>query len=71
LTTFPFRTPGPGRGNKTQSSETTAFSDGPSTLAELGISKNQSSQWQKLAEVQDAVFEEALDHQRKSGAVFE
>jgi len=44
-------TPGPGRGNKTQSQDGTAFSDSPQTLSDSGISKRQSSEWQKLAAV--------------------
>jgi len=35
-------------------------SEGTKTLADLGITHNQSSQWQKLAEVPEAEFEAAL-----------
>lgn len=52
--------PGPGRGNKTQSNEATTFSDDQPTLAQLRISNEQSSQWQKLAEISEDKFEAAL-----------
>lgn len=55
-------TPGPGRGNKTQSPDVTAFSD-TQTLSNLGISKRQSSEWQKLAEVPESDFESAIAEQ--------
>jgi hypothetical protein len=48
------REPGTNRG-LTRSCETTA-----STLADLGVSRDQSSRWQKLAEVPDQDFEKAL-----------
>jgi hypothetical protein len=35
-------------------------SDAPSTLADLGISADQSSQWQLLAEIPSAEFEDAI-----------
>jgi len=35
-------------------------------LADLGISKDQSSQWQKLAKVPDEEFEEAVSAERPS-----
>jgi hypothetical protein len=36
---------GPGRGHKTRSEVPTSFSDGPKTLAQLGLTKQQSSDW--------------------------
>jgi hypothetical protein len=41
----------------TRSSDTTAS---PATLSDLGITQNQSSQWQKLAAVPEPEFEAAL-----------
>ena len=46
--------PGTKRGS-TRSNDTTT-----STLDEIGVTKDQSSQWQKLAKVPDADFEQAL-----------
>lgn len=34
----------------------------PETLSDLGISHNQSAKWQKLAEIPDDIFEEALSN---------
>jgi hypothetical protein len=39
---------------------TTRSSDATASLAELGVSKDQSSQWQKLADVPKEQFEQAL-----------
>ena len=49
--------PGPGRGEKGSASRT-PFSK--QTLADLGVSKNQSSTWQNLANVPDEKFEVAF-----------
>jgi N6-adenosine-specific RNA methylase IME4 len=49
--------PGPGRGKAGQQA-LPALSDSPPTLAELGISKNDSSNAQRLAEIPRTVFEE-------------
>jgi hypothetical protein len=48
---------GRGGDRKSQSSDATVK---PATLAELGISPDQSSKWQKLAKVPKAQFEAAL-----------
>ncbi len=37
----------------------------PKTLAEMGVTKDQSSKWQKLAGVPDDQFEKALDNSSK------
>jgi hypothetical protein len=49
---------GPGRG-KAGHAAGPAFNEAP-TLRDLGITKNQSAQWQELADVSDAQFETAL-----------
>lgn len=60
--------PGPGRGNKTQSQDATTFSadyadapEPPAKLADMGISRTQSSRWQQLATVPEEQFEAALN----------
>jgi hypothetical protein len=47
-----------GKPPKNRSKQTTGFT--PATLAELGISKDQSADWQKLAKVPEKEFEAAL-----------
>ena len=37
----------------------------PKTLAQLGMTKRQSSEWQKLAQIPDAEFEAMLKGQQK------
>jgi hypothetical protein len=54
--------PGPGRGHKeTRSDDTTAFSDQPKTLADMGVSKQQSAYWQGLAAIPEDKFEVAFN----------
>ena len=55
--------PGAGRRGM-QSADMTALPQ--QNLGDLGISKNQSSQWQKLAKVPDEEFEEAVRAERRS-----
>lgn len=50
---------GPGRGNKTASSKMSPFQDHP-LIKNLGITHNQSSEWQKLANVPKEDFEAEL-----------
>jgi hypothetical protein len=38
--------------------------DQPQTLAEMGVTKDQSSKWQRLAEVPDDEFEAAIEERR-------
>ena len=42
------------------------IAEGAGTLAELGISRNQSSQWQQLAAIPDDEFEQAVVQPRAS-----
>jgi hypothetical protein len=53
--------PGPGRG-KAGNAAGPAFNDAP-TLRDLRITKNQSSYWQRLAEVPEDLFEDAQPNQ--------
>jgi hypothetical protein len=46
--------------NQTSQSATSAPTAAKETLADLGITRDQSSQWQKLAEIPEEKFEEAL-----------
>jgi hypothetical protein len=48
-----------GRPAKNRSRETTGL-ESPAPLSDLGISKDQSSRWQQLADMPDETFEEAL-----------
>jgi hypothetical protein len=51
------------RGNSSNQYQTEVRSDSstaPKTLAEMGISKDQSAEWQRLAEIPDEDFEAAL-----------
>jgi len=50
--------PGTNRGT-TRSDDTTASK----TLSEMGVTKDQSSKWQKLAEVPEEIFESVIDNQ--------
>lgn len=54
---------GPGRGNEKVSNETTPFSP---TLAEIGITRDQSSRYQKLAAMPDEHFETAVETAKAS-----
>jgi len=36
----------------------------PKTLAEMGLTKDQSSKWQKLADIPEEVFEQVIDSGR-------
>jgi hypothetical protein len=54
------------RGSNQHKDRSRAATD-PPTLAELGVSKSQSSQWQKLAAIDEADFEVVVDRAR-SGA---
>lgn len=53
--------PGPGRG-KAGVSARPALTGTPKTLSDMGITKDQSSKWQKLAAVPEKEFEEAISH---------
>jgi hypothetical protein len=52
-------TAGPGRGNVVAACDRVL--DRPKTLSEMGITKDQSSKWQKLAAVPEDEFEEAVN----------
>ncbi len=54
------------KGAATRSGDTTAS---PSTLSDLGISKDQSADWQKMGEVSDDEFEAALSGSNKPNEV--
>jgi hypothetical protein len=55
------RDPGNGGDRKSPSTATTVIqSNKPSTLQDIGITRDQSSQWQKLAEIPLEEFEEAV-----------
>lgn len=49
------------QGNSLPQSQPTTTGDKPKTLAEMGVTKDQSSKWQQLARVPDKEFEEAVN----------
>ena len=59
-------TPGPGRGNKTQSQSVTSLSDATQTIADLGISKKQSSDMATLCVWYSSTVCIKFSHTRKA-----
>ena len=59
LKEMPLHQPGPGRG-KTGNKKRSSSNDSFSSLKDLGISKDQSSQWQKVAAIPIEKFEQQL-----------
>lgn len=50
------------QGDKLPQSPATTTGEQPKTLSEMGLTKDQSSKWQKLADVPEDVFEKAINN---------